>query len=137
MRSYRPGHCKATLRAAVAGLALGLLSGPAFAIDADDFAMDSTRDLYDLCSAPESDPQADNARLLCIGYFAGAIDYHVAVVGPEMPPIVCAPEGTTRNDVIVNFVAWAGARVNDAAVMDAPPVQGGIASAMDKWPCKP
>lgn len=137
MRSYLAGHLKASLRAAVTGLALAVVASPAFAIDADDFAMDSTRDLYDLCSAPETDPQADNAHLLCIGYFAGAIDYHVAVVGPEMPPIVCAPEGTTRNDVIMNFVAWAGARMNDAATMDSPPVQSALASAMEKWPCKP
>jgi hypothetical protein len=130
-------YSKSPLRAAVASLALVILAGPAFAIDADDFAMDSTRDLYDLCSAKEDDPQADNAHLLCIGYFAGAIDYHLAVIGPEMPPIVCAPEGTTRNDVIMNFIAWAGARTSDAAIMDSPPVQGGIASAMDKWPCKP
>lgn len=136
MRSYLTGHLKASLRTAAAGLVLGALAGPAFAVDADDFVIDSTRDLYDLCSAKEDDPQADNAHLLCIGYFAGAIDYHVAVIGPEMPPIVCAPEGTTRNDVIMNFIAWAGARQTDAAVMDAPPIHGALASAIDKWPCK-
>jgi len=126
---------KASLRTLAAALALGLAAGQALAIDADDLVIDSTRDLYDLCSAPANDPQADNAQLLCIGYFAGAIDYHRAVIGPEMPPIVCAPEGTTRRDVIANFVAWAGAHMDDAAVMDSPPIQGAVMSAVDKWPC--
>ena len=137
MNSYPVRHLTRSLRAAAAALGLGILAGPAVALDADDFAIDSTRDLYDLCSVQESDPQADSGHLLCIGYFAGAIDYHLAVVGPEMPPIVCAPEGTTRNDVIMNFVAWTGARTDDATVMDAPPIQTALASAMDKWPCKP
>jgi hypothetical protein len=137
MRSKILRTCEVSLRAAVTSLASWLLGGPAVAVDADDFVIDSTHDLYDLCSAKEDDPQSDNAHLLCIGYFAGAIDYHLAVLGPKMHPIVCAPDGTTRNDVIQNFVAWAGARQSDAAVMDAPPIQGGIASAMDKWPCKP
>jgi uncharacterized membrane protein len=120
--------------AAAAGLGV-LAAGPAAAVDADDFAVDTTRDLYDLCSAGQNDPQADNAQLLCIGYFTGAIDYHQAVVGPEMPPLVCAPEGTTRRNVIDNFVAWAGGRLNDAAVMDAPPINGAVTSAMETWPC--
>lgn len=114
---------------------LALAAAPAAAIDADDLAIDSTRDLYDLCSAGANDPQADNAQLLCIGYFTGAIDYHQAVVGPEFPPIVCAPEGTTRRNVIDNFVSWAAARTNDAAAMDAPPIHGAVASAMEAWPC--
>lgn len=120
--------------AAAAGFA-ALAAGQAAAIDADDFAIDSTRDLYDLCSAAQNDPHADNAQLLCIGYFTGAIDYHQAVVGPEFPPIVCAPEGTTRRNVIDSFVAWAVKQANDAAVMDAPPIHGAIASAMETWPC--
>lgn len=126
-----------SLRAAVASFALAALAGPAFALDANDFAIDSTHDLYDLCSVQANDPQADTGHLLCIGYFAGAIDYHRAVIGPNMPPIVCAPEGTTRQNVIDNFVAWAGARLNDAAAMDAPPIQGAVASAIEAWPCKP
>jgi hypothetical protein len=120
--------------AAAAGFA-ALATSQAAAIDADDFAIDSTRDLYDLCSASANDPHADNAQLLCIGYFTGAIDYHQAVVGPEFPPIVCAPESTTRRNVIDNFVAWAGKHANDAAVMDAPPINGAVTSAMEAWPC--
>jgi hypothetical protein len=126
-------HCIATL-AAAAGLA-ALAASPAAAIDADDFAMDTTRDLYDLCSAAANDPQVSNAKLLCVGYFTGAIDYHQSVVGPEFPPIVCAPDSTTRQNVIDNFVAWAGGHANDAAVMDAPPIVGAVTSAMEKWPC--
>jgi hypothetical protein len=116
-------------------LALGLLAGPVLALDAADFNIDTTQDLYDLCGVQANDPQADTGHLLCIGYFAGAIDYHLAVVGPKLPPIVCAPEGTTRQNVIDNFVAWASAHNGDKAVMDAPPIQGAFMSAMEKWPC--
>jgi len=132
--AYIPAR-KGTLRAAVAGLALGLLPSPALAIDADDLVIDSTRDLYDLCSAPANDPQADNAQLLCIGYFSGAIDYHQAVIGPNFPPIVCPPEGTTRRTVIDNFVAWGGQNAGNAELMDTPPIEGAFMSAMAKWPC--
>ena len=46
MRSKILRSCEVSLRAAVASLALGLLAGPAFAVDADDFVIDSTHDLF-------------------------------------------------------------------------------------------
>lgn len=120
---------------ALAAVLAALSPAAALAVDADDFVADSTEDLYQLCTALDNDPYAFDAKLFCLGYFSGAIDYHNSVVGPNIPPIVCAPGGTTRNEVIAVFTAWVKAREADRVVLDQPAIVSALSAAVDAWPC--
>jgi len=120
---------------ALAAVIATLSPAAALAVDQDDFVVDSTEDLYQLCTALDNDPYALDAKLYCLGYFSGAIDYHNSVVGPDFPAIVCAPSGTTRDDVIAVFSAWVKAREADQVVMNSPPVVSALSAAMEAWPC--
>ena len=117
--------------------AIVLCLAPAFAhaVERADFELETTHDLLDVCIVDESESLATEAAYLCVGYFVGAIHYHQSVVGPEMKRIVCAPEGTTRNDVIHTFVTWGQANMGSNELMAEVPVIGAIRAAQEKWPC--
>ena len=115
-------------------LALSAISANAGTFDVEDFVLDSTEDLVDVCSAPASDPMYEEAKIFCFGYLAAAIDYHRAMaVAPGMGPIACAEEGATREDLIGVLVAWSE---KNPQQMSAPPIESLLRAAAEKWPCK-
>ncbi len=124
------------LRKFVGAIVLCLVPALAHAVERVDFDLNTTHDLLDLCMVDESDPLAEEGAYLCVGYFVGAIHYHNSVIGPEMKPLVCAPEGTTRNDVIHTFVAWGQANAGNMELMGEVPVVGAVRAAEEKWPCE-
>ena len=115
-------------------LALGVCAANAGTFEVEDFVLDSTEDLVDVCSARASDPMYEEAKIFCFGYLAAAIDYHRAMASaPGMGPIACAEAGATRKDLIEVLVAWSA---KNPQHMSAPPIESLLRAAAEKWPCK-
>lgn len=115
-------------------LALGAFSANAGTFNVEDFVLDSTQDLVDVCGAPASDPLYQEAKIFCIGYIAAAIDYHDEIAkAPDLGPVACAETEVTRNDVIGVFLEWSA---KNPQHMKAPPVESLLRAAAEKWPCK-
>jgi len=125
-----------SLKKLAGAIVLCLVPALANALELADFELETTHSLLNVCMVDSSDPLVAEAAYLCVGYFVGAIHYHQSVVGPEMKPIVCAPEGTTRNDVIRTFVTWGQANMGSKELMGEVPVVGAIRAAQEKWPCE-
>ena len=119
----------------VAFLAIMSLPNPADAVTAKDFELMTTQDLYDVCSVKTEEKLARDAVYFCTGFFSGAIAYHDSITGPDSKRIVCAPEGTTRNDAVLAFIDWAKANNTNNELMNAKPLSGAIRAAQAKWPC--
>jgi hypothetical protein len=71
------------------------MSGPCLAgeVSVEDFQVQTTKDLIDLCAAPNNDPLALQAIHFCYGYLVGAYHYYAAsVAGPNGVSLVCPPE---------------------------------------------
>ncbi len=115
-------------------LTLGAFSANAGTFTVDDFVLDSTQDLVDVCGAPASDPLYDEAKIFCIGYIAAAIAYHDEIAkAPDLGPVACAKPVVTRNDVIGVFLEWSA---KSPQYMNAPPIESLLRAAAEKWPCK-
>jgi hypothetical protein len=124
------------LKTLAGAIALCLVPALVHAVERVDFDLKTTQDLLDVCTVDGSDSLASEAAYLCVGYFVGAIHYHNSAVGPNMKPLVCAPKGTTRNEVIHTFVAWGQANAGNMKLMGEVPVVGAVRAAEEKWPCK-
>jgi hypothetical protein len=87
-----------------------LIPGWAGAVDKDNFVVDTTSDLIELCTAPASDPLHKEAVNFCMGFLLGAYHYHVAAnMGPEGNRMVCPPDPLPpRAQVVSMFVEWVG-----------------------------
>jgi hypothetical protein len=116
-------------------LAAGTCVFSAHALTVADFDyIESTGELARLCGVDKTEPMADEAHIFCLGYIAAAISYHDEVAkSPEMGPIACSEEETTREDVLRMFLAWSASNPRYA---DAPPIEGLLRAAADKWPCE-
>ncbi len=124
------------LKMLAGAIALCLAPALAHAVERVDFDLKTTQDLLDVCTVDGSDSLAAEAVYLCVGYFVGAYHYHQSVSGPDMKPLVCAPEGTTRTDAIHIFVAWGQANAANMELMGELPIVGAIKAVREKWPCK-
>lgn len=100
--------------------------------DLGDFEVDSAQDLVDLCSADAGNALHAEALQFCFGFFEGMIHYHDRLVGPEIRPIVCAPAGVTRQDVVDMYIAFAQ---ENPQLMDEDPADNVMRAAMAAWPC--
>jgi Rap1a immunity proteins len=100
--------------------------------DLGDFEVDTAQDLVDLCSADPGNSLHAEALQFCYGFFEGMIHYHDRLVGPEIQPIVCAPAGVTRQDVVDMYIDFAQA---NPQFMDEDPADNVMRSAMAEWPC--
>ncbi|MBW1781338.1 MAG: hypothetical protein JRL30_11435 [Deltaproteobacteria bacterium] len=85
-----------------------LIPGWVGAVEQDDFVVDTTADLIDLCTVPQSDPLHKEAVSFCIGFLVGAYHYHVAEQsGPKGKQWVCPPDPRPpRAKVVAMFVDW-------------------------------
>jgi Ssp1 endopeptidase immunity protein Rap1a len=121
--------------AAVVALALWPNLVPAAEIST--FYLKTTRDLLDVCTTPESDALRKEAVHYCLGFVVGAVGYHNALAElKDMKRITCYPEGTTREDGVRVFIAWAQARQGDSTLMNESPIVGLMRSLTAQWPCK-
>ena len=116
-------------------VAVGLWLLPAEAVTSDDFLMQNTQDLVDLCSVKPGEPLYDAAMGYCFGYTMGAFQYYQAYTGNiSQDAFVCMPEPTpARADIIQWFLAWA--RDNPSSMTERP-VDGFFRFLMATWPCR-
>jgi hypothetical protein len=114
-----------------------LMTGPCLAgeVSVEDFQVKTTKDLFDLCTAPDNEPLASHAIHFCHGYLVGAFHYYAAsVAGPEGLPLVCPPDPRPyRNETIGMFIQW----VKDhPQYWDELPVETEFRFLIEKWPCE-
>jgi hypothetical protein len=120
--------------AACAGLLLSAL--PAASREADSFDLQTTRDLYNLCSAKPDTAVYDSSIAACSGFIAGVVQYHDGVNdGKRLPRWICYPEGTTREDGRKAFIAWAEKNKDNKELMNRLPVRGMVRALAEKYPC--
>ena len=101
------------------------------------FRSETTRDLYDLCSAPADHPDYAPAIYSCRAFLEATVQYHDAVSdGKTLKRLICYPSGATLEDARVAFVAWAKANARNKAFMGEMPVMGVVRALEDKYPCK-
>jgi hypothetical protein len=118
-------------------VALALWPSLASAVEISVFHLKTTRDLLDICTTPESDAVHKEAIHYCVGFLTGAVGYHNALGDhKDMKRLTCYPDGTTREDGVRVFVAWAQARQGDSKLMNEAPVIGLMRSLIAQWPCK-
>ena len=107
------------------------------AVETVAFTLRTTRDLLDICTTPESDALHKEALHYCVGFLTGVVGYHnVLTDHKDMKRLTCYPAGTTREDGVRVFVAWARARQGDGKIMDESPIVGLMRSLNAQWPCK-
>jgi hypothetical protein len=101
--------------------------------DVGDFAVETAQDLLDLCSVAPGSALYAEAIQFCAGFFEGMKHYHDRMsAGPEVEPIVCAPDGTTLEDVIEMYVVYGRAHPQ---FLSEDPGDNVIRAAMAEWPC--
>jgi len=118
-------------------VALALWPSLAAAVEVSVFQLKTTRDLLNVCATPESDAVHKEAIHYCVGFLTGVVGYHNALSEhKDMKRLICYPEGTTREDGVRVFIAWAQARQADSKAMNENPVIGLMRSLGAQWPCK-
>jgi hypothetical protein len=100
----------------------------------DDYQLDSSADLLDICTLDKADVQHWEARGFCLGYFTGGIHLHDVLARSEnFGRIACAPPDATRNDVVAAFVSFAQAHPE---YLDEQPMDTVFRAVNDQWPCE-
>jgi len=114
-------------------LALPAVSG---AVSKEDFEVETTQNIINLCTAVPEDPLYEQAINFCHGYLVGAYAYYEAESGgPKGIKLVCPPDPPpSRNEAIQMFIAWAKAHPQ---YMNERPVETEFRFLMETWPCKP
>jgi hypothetical protein len=105
------------------------------AVTQEDFQVDTTEQLLNLCSASPDDPLYNHAMNFCHGYVVGAYDYYEAAhaVG-KGPKMVCFPDPPpSRNEAINLFVEWVKAHPQ---YWLKKPVDTEFRFLTEKYPCK-
>jgi len=102
-----------------------------------DFSLDTTKDLYELCSAPTDHPDYAPAIYSCRAFLEATVQYHDAVSdGKTLKRLICYPSGATLEDARTTFVAWAKSNARNRSLMGEMPVMGVVRALEDKYPCK-
>ncbi len=129
-----------TIRTAAAALLVGgasvaALTGSATAADSI-FDVSSTKNLYELCSMPNTREGYIAAISGCWGFVMGAVQYHDAVSDREtMKRLICYPATATLEDGRRVFVAYVEANEADAEKMDELAVIGLVRALATEYPC--
>jgi hypothetical protein len=116
-------------------LSLLLFSGAGAAVsDPENFLVNNTRDLVELCSTAPDDPLYVAAIHFCNGFVVGAYHFHEAwFAGPDAQPLVCPPSPRpTRQQAIADFLAWSK---NHPEHDRAPAVETLFRFLTETWPC--
>jgi hypothetical protein len=105
-------------------------------VSEDDFDLDTTEDLIELCTVPTSDPLSGEAVSFCYGFLVGAYHYHMAEnAGPSGSPMVCIPDPRPPRAVVLKmFVDYAK---KHPEYTNEEPVETWFRFLIEKFPCKP
>jgi len=122
--------------ALAAGLMAGVLSTPQAAVTEEDFHLESTEDLYQVCSVGSDASDYIPAIYECRGFIRGAVGYHDAVSDRKnLKRLICYPQSATLADGRLAFVDWAKANIDDQELMQEAPVVGLVRALATKYPC--
>jgi hypothetical protein len=120
-----------------AALAAVLGSRSAIAVQDEDLDLDTTEDLYQVCSVQPGAAEYVAASFACRGFIEGAVQYHDAVSDRKhLKRLICYPKTATVADGRAAFVAWAERNLGNRKVMEELPVIGLVRALADKYPCK-
>jgi hypothetical protein len=116
-------------------VAVGLWFLQAEAVTRDDFLMQTTQDLVDVCSVKPGDPSYEGALGFCLGYEVGAFQYYLALAAASpQDSFICLPEPSPlRADVAQWFLAWAR---DNPQHMNERAVDGFFRFLQATWPCR-
>jgi hypothetical protein len=111
-------------------------SGMASAVSEEDFEVQATENLINLCAAPPDDPLYHQAVNFCHGFMVGAFHYHLAQArGPKGVKMVCIPDPRpARSEVIKTFVEWTKERPQ---YWKEEAVETEFRFLIENWPCNP
>ena len=128
------------IRAILGTTAVLALVAPSLAVaevGESNFSLQSTRDLYELCSAPSDHADYAPAIYACRSFIEATVQYHDAVSdGKTLKRLICYPSSATLEDARTAFVAWAKSNARDKALMNEMPVTGVVRALEDKYPCR-
>lgn len=100
----------------------------------DDFELQNTKSLLDICTLEEAHESYWEAASFCIGFFQGGVHYHRALAnGPNFEPIACPTEEVTLRQLVSVFIAYARA---NPIYSDEPPMDSVFRAVADQWPCE-
>ena len=121
---------------AVAALS-GLISSSALAVQDADFRFDTTENLIQVCSVPDTAPEYLPATLACKAFIEATVQYHDEVTDrKKLKPLICPPKTVTTDDGKAAFLAWAKEKAGDKKLMSEQPVVGLVRALAAKYPCK-
>jgi hypothetical protein len=127
---------KNIILSAVACTGLLLSALPAASREPGDFDLQTTMDLYNLCSTKPDTPAHDASLSACLGFISGVVQYHDGVNdGKRLPRWICYPAGTTREDGRKAFIAWVEKNRDNKELMNRLPVRGMVRALAEKYPC--
>jgi hypothetical protein len=119
-----------------AALAAVLGSHSAIAVQDEDLDLDTTEDLYQVCSVQPGAAEYVAASFACRGFIEGAVQYHDAVSDRKhLKRLICYPKMATVADGRAAFVAWAQRNLGNRKAMEEVPVIGLVRALAVKYPC--
>ena len=114
-----------------------LWSGAAGAVDSATFVLNTTEDLYLVCSTPNNDPLRTAAINYCEGFLLGVVTFQNAIGDANANKrLICYPQSVTRDQGIQAFVSWAASHQQDQKFMTDSALMGALRGLASKWPCK-
>ena len=120
---------------------LFLVTAPAMSVLAGeveemDFRLDTTRDLYDLCSVDPDDQYYVPAIYACRAFIEGAVQYHDGVSDrTHLKRLICYPSTATIEDGRREFVKWSEINMSNDELMQEQPVVGLVRALSKAYPC--
>lgn len=99
----------------------------------EDVKLASAGDLVDICTVEPTHTDYSAAQGFCYGFFEGALRYHQVIANAQAQhKLVCAPEGTTRQQAVEVFVSFMqdNTQYESEASIDAI-----FRALMARWPC--
>lgn len=137
-RTFSQGDVRRPATPACIGIAaaLALTTGLAFAIQDSDLRLDSTGDLYAVCSVPEIAAEYPVTRHTCRAFIEGVAQYHDLISKGRMKRLYCMPAGSTVDDAMRAFTAWASTKAGDTKLMGEEPAVGLVRALAAAYPCK-
>jgi hypothetical protein len=116
---------------------LSLWPAAARAVDSSTFVLNTTQDLYLVCSTAVNDPLRPVAINFCEGFLLGVVTYQDAIADANpRKRLICYPQGVTRDQGIQAFVSWAASHQQDRKFMADSALMGALRGLASKWPCK-
>ena len=105
-------------------------------VEEGDFRLDTTRDLYDLCSVDPDNEYYVPSIYACRAFLEGVVQYHDAVTDRKnLKRLICYPSTATIEDARKEFVKWGEINMNNDELMKEQPVIGVVRSLSKAYPC--